>query len=233
MNCKQSFLSRVVAPVALLALSQAVFAVDLYRYINDEGSTVIDYQVPPEHVKKGYEVINDKGVVVRVVPRELTEEEQKEADALKRLEQEALAEQQRLQEWDEALLLRYSTIEDIEAAQERALRDLRIRVSILKSNKRSLKQQVENYQVQAAEMERMGKQVDVARLQAIEDLQSEIAITDRAIADREVEITAVQAAYESDIERFTVLLEMVEFRRNMMAEQRAEKQRSAREDPRR
>ena len=219
--------------MALLALSQAVFAVDLYRYINDEGSTVIDYQVPPEHVKKGYEVINDKGVVVRVVPRELTEEEQKEADALKRLEQEALAEQQRLQEWDEALLLRYSTIEDIEAAQERALRDLRIRVSILKSNKRSLKQQVENYQVQAAEMERMGKQVDVARLQAIEDLQSEIAITDRAIADREVEITAVQAAYESDIERFTVLLEMVEFRRNMMAEQRAEKQRNAREDPRR
>lgn len=219
--------------MALLALSQAVFAVDLYRYINDEGSTVIDYQVPPEHVKKGYEVINDKGVVVRVVPRELTEEEQKEADALKRLEQEALAEQQRLQEWDEALLLRYSTIEDIEAAQERALRDLRIRVSILKSNKRSLKQQVENYQVQAAELERMGKQVDVARLQAIEDLQSEIAITDRAIADREVEITAVQAAYESDIERFTVLLEMVEFRRNMMAEQRAEKQRNAREDPRR
>ena len=152
---------------------------------------------------------------------------------MKRLEQAALAEQQRLEEWDEALLLRYSTIEDIEAAQERALRDLRIRVSILKSNKRSLKQQVENYQIQAAEMERMGKQVDVARLQAIEDLQSEIAITDRAIADREVEITAVQAAYESDIERFTVLLEMVEFRRNMMAEQRAEKQKNTREDPRR
>lgn len=219
--------------MALLALSQAVFAVDLYRYINDEGSTVIDYQVPPEHVKKGYEVINDKGVVVRVVPRELTEEEQKEADALKRLEQEALAEQQRLQEWDEALLLRYSTIEDIEAAQERALRDLRIRVSILKSNKRSLKQQVENYQAQAAEMERMGREVDVARLQAIEDLQSEIAITDRAIADREVEIEAVSAAYESDIERFEVLLDMVEFRRNMMAQQRAEEQKSTREDPRR
>ena len=233
MNCKRSFLSRFFAPVALLSLSPMVCAVELYRYINDEGSTVINYQVPPEHVKKGYEVLNDEGVVVRVIPRELTEEEQKEADALKRLEQAALAEQQRLQEWDEALLLRYSTIEDIEAAQERALRDLRIRVSILKSNKRSLKQQVENYQIQAAEMERMGKQVDVARLQAIEDLQSEIAITDRAIADREVEITAVQAAYESDIERFTVLLEMVEFRRSMMAEQRAEKQKNTREDPRR
>ena len=233
MNLKQLFLSGCVAAATLLVLPSPAFAVELYRYTNDEGNPVIDYQVPPEYVKKGYEVLNDEGVVVRVVPRELTEEERKEADARKRLEAEALAEQQRLREWDEALLLRYSTIEDIEAAQERALRNLRIRVSILKSNKRSLKQQVENYQAQAAEMERMGKQVDEARLQAIADLQSEIAITDRAIADRDEEITAVQAAYEADIERFKVLQEMVEFRRNMMAQQRAEKQKNVRQDPRR
>ncbi|RLQ20905.1 hypothetical protein DWB85_15165 [Seongchinamella sediminis] len=208
-------------------------AVELYRYTNDQGNMVVDYQVPPEYVKHGYEVLNDEGVVVRVVPRELSEEEQKEADARKRLEEEALAEQQRLREWDEALLLRYSSIEDIEAAQERALRDLRIRVSILKSNKRSLKQQVENYQAQAAEMERMGNQVDEARLQAIADLQAEIAVSDRAIADRNEEIEEVQAAYQADIERFTVLLDMVEFRRNMMAQQRAEQQKNTRQDPRR
>jgi hypothetical protein len=233
MKTKRLILSRLMPLAVLLATSPAALSVQLYRYINDEGSTVIDYQVPPEHVKKGYEVLNDKGVVISVVPRELTEEEQQEADARKRLEQEAMLEQQRLQEWDEALLLRYSTVEDIEAAQERALRDLRIRVSILKSNKRSLKQQVENYQAQAAEMERMGREVDVERLQAIEDLQSEIAISDRAIADREVEIEAVQKAFESDIERFEVLLDMVEFRRNMMAQQRAEQQKNTREDPRR
>ena len=232
MNNKRSIACGILTTV-LFSLSPAALSVELYRYINDEGNTVIDYQVPPEDVKKGYEVLNEKGVVVRVVPRELTAEEQKEADARKRLEEQALAEQQRLKEWDEALLLRYSTVEDIEAAKKRALGDLRIRVSILKSNKRSLKQQVENYQAQAAEMERMGREVDVARLQAIEDLQSEIAITDRAIADREVEIEAVSAAYESDIERFEVLLDMVEFRRNMMAQQRAEEQKSTREDPRR
>lgn len=233
MKTKRLILSRLMPLAVLLATSPAALSVQLYRYINDEGSTVIDYQVPPQHVKKGYEVLNDKGVVISVVPRELTEEEQQEADARKRLEQEAMLEQQRLQEWDEALLLRYSSVEDIEAAQERALRDLRIRVSILKSNKRSLKQQVENYQAQAAEMERMGREVDVERLQAIEDLQSEIAISDRAIADREVEIEAVQKAFESDIERFEVLLDMVEFRRNMMAQQRAEQQKNTREDPRR
>ncbi|MEP4145735.1 MAG: hypothetical protein ABJL54_00870 [Halioglobus sp.] len=222
----------LLAVILLTGLSPGSLAAELYRYMNDEGSTVVGFQVPPEHVKKGYEVVNDKGVVVRVVPRELSEEEQKQADVQKRLEEEAVAEQLRLQEWDEALLLRYSSIEDIEAAEERALRDLRIRVSIIKSNKRSLKQQVENYQAQAAEMERLGREVDVERLQAIEDLQSEIAISDRAIADRQIEIEAVEAAYKSDIDRFAVLLDMVEFRRNMMAQQRAEQQKTS-QDPRR
>jgi hypothetical protein len=232
MKFMRFFLAGVLAPAILLSHMPLALAVELYRYTNDEGSTVIDYQVPPEHVKKGYEVLNDKGVVIRVVPRELTEEEQKEADARERQEAQALADQRRLQEWDESLLLRYSTVEDIEAAQERALMDLRIRVSILKSNKHSLKQQVENYQAQAAELERMGRPVDVQRLQAIEDLQAEIAATDRAIADREVEVAGVNEAFEADIARFTILLDMVEFRRTMMAQQRAEKQ-EQRLDPRR
>lgn len=229
-NCLKS--SNLLTMVLLLVLGTVAQATDLYRYVNDEEVTVVGFQVPPEHVKKGYEVVNDKGVVIRVVPRELSAEEQKHADAQKRLEDEATAEQVRLKEWDEALLLRYSSIEDIEAAAERGLGDLRIRVSIIKSNKRSLKQQVENYQAQAAEMERLGREVDIGRLQAIEDLQSEIAISDRAIADRQVEIEAVEAAYQADIERFEILLDMVEFRRNMMAQQRDEQQKTT-HDPRR
>ena len=199
--------------LAVPAVAGGATGATYYRYTNELGNTVVDDNVPPEHVKSGYEVLNEKGVVIKVVPRELSPEEQKVADAQKRLEEQALAEQQRLKEWDESLLMRYSTIEDIEAAQERALRDLKIRVSILKGNKRSYKQQVENYQAQAAEMERLGREVDVERLRAIEDLQEQIAATDRAIAEREREIAAVNAAYDTDIERFSMLLELVEFRR--------------------
>ncbi|MBP6682829.1 MAG: hypothetical protein KA159_05905, partial [Halioglobus sp.] len=125
-------------------------------------------------------------------------------------------------EWDESLLLRYSTVADIEAARERALRDLRIRLSILKGNKRSLKQQAENYQAQAADMERSGQKVDVARLGAIENIQKEIETTDRAIDDRAKEIEEVSAAFQQDIERFEMLLEVVELRQTLRARQQAE-----------
>ena len=77
MDNKWSIIVRWLPAAALLGLSPAALSADLYRYTNDEGVPVIDYQVPPEHIKKGYEELNDKGVVIRVVPRELTEEEQR------------------------------------------------------------------------------------------------------------------------------------------------------------
>lgn len=212
MIIRPQFIAALLAP-ALIYASMGAAGGNFYRYTNELGNTVVDDNVPPEYVKKGYEVLNEKGVVVEVVPRELTPEEQKVADAEKTRAEKARAEEERLREWDETLLMRYSTIEDIEAAQERALSDLKIRVSILKSNKRSLKQQIENYQSQAAELERLGQEVDVERLRAIEELQYQIEAADRAIVEREKEIMAVNAAYSADIERFSMLLDLVEFRR--------------------
>lgn len=216
-----------LVPAALLFIaallqgwSPVVLSRDLYRYYDGEGNMVIDYRVPTEYAGAGYEVLNEDGVVIKVVPKELTEEEKQQRNALEIQQAAAEAEQERLRKWDESLLLRYSTIADIEDMRERSLRDLRIRVSILKSNRRSLKQQVENYQSQAADLERSGREVDVDRLQVIEELQREISATDRAIAEREREIQEVSAGYQADIERFAQLLEVVELRRSMLAQDR-------------
>ena len=211
----------LIAGVVLLSAGAAQSR-EMYRYYDAEGKMVVDYHVPAEYVGSGYEVLNEKGIVTRVVPRELTEEEKAKRDVEEQLRLEAEAEAERLREWDESLLLRYSTLADIEDARERALRDLRIRVSILKSNKRSLKQQVENYQSQAADLERRGEEVDVERLSTIEALQNDIAATDRAIVDRQREIEEVSAAYQKDIDRFGQLLDMVELRRALLAQDRAE-----------
>lgn len=190
----------------------------MYRYVNDDGHRVIAYQVPPEQVAQGYEVLNEKGVLIEVVHPKPGDEAQANMDAEQRRESAEAAERQRLQKWDESLLLRYSTVEDIEAARDRALRDLRIRVSILKGKQRSLKQQVENYQAEAADQERRGLNVSESHLEAISDLQSEIASTERSIADRQREIERVEADYQRDIDRFANLVELVEMRRAMTTE---------------
>jgi len=199
----------------LLGFASAVEAKPLYRYRNAEGVVVVGYQVPTESVKGGYEVLNDKGMVIKVVPRELTEEERKAKDAQEKLDAEARAEQERLRKWDESLLLHYSTVADIEDAKRRALGELQIRLSILRGNRRSIKQTVENYQAQAADLERAGKQVDVERLRTIESLQSEIESTERGIEDRERDIEELSASFEADIERFEMLQDVVKLRQTM------------------
>jgi hypothetical protein len=187
----------------------------MYRYVNDDGHQVVGYQVPPEFVANGYEVLSASGAIIEVIPRQLQDGELDDLDAKVRQEREEKAERERLQQWDESLLLRYSTIEDIEAARGRALRDLRIRVSILEGKLRSLQQQVENYQSLAADQERLGNAVDAEHLEAIDNLQSEIAATERAVRDRQEEIAVVDASYDRDVERFSTLLDIVELRRSM------------------
>jgi vacuolar-type H+-ATPase subunit I/STV1 len=214
-----SFTTAIFASLPLLLMHTSATAQELYRYTNASGNTVIDYQVPAEYMDGGYEVLNTDGVVLRVIPRELTDEERAAWTDQERRDAQVEAERERLRKWDESLLLRYSSVADIEDAQSRALRDLRIRLNILKGNKRSLKHQVENYQVQAADLERAGTRVSPELLSAIEALQDQIELADRAIADRNREISEVSESYQFDIERFEQLQEIVELRRNLSQSQ--------------
>ena len=178
--------------------------------------------MPPEYVANGYEVLSPSGVVIDVVPRQLSETQQRTLDKRQLTQREAAAEAERLRDWDESLLLRYSTVADIEAARERALRDLRIRVSVLKSKQRSLKQQIEKNQALIADQERLGNDISPMYFKAINDLRSELVSTERAIEDRYAEIAVQNASYDADVERFTRLLDLVELRRSLSAGASAE-----------
>ena len=185
----------------------------LYRYIDDQGVTVINYSIPPQFVHKGYEILNRDGSVHKVVPRSLTDEEMADRSSQAYQDRVAAEESERLRKWDESLLLRYSSIEDIEAARTRSLSELRIRINILRSNVRSLKNQVESNQSRAADIERSGGSVPVELVAAIGGLQSEIAETDRSIQERLREIEVVGQGFQRDIDRFALLLDKVELRK--------------------
>ena len=200
----------LVIPLVVQAASD-----NLYRYRNADGSVVVGFQVPVDSIRGGYEVLNDKGMVIKVVPRELTEEERQSKNAEEKLQREATAEQERLRKWDESLMLRYSVIADIEDARRRALGDLQVRRSILNNNRRGIKRQIEVYQAQAADTERSGGDVDVERLRVIEELQNEIKIIERDIKKRRQEIKELSASYDADIGRFEMLQEAVELRRTL------------------
>ena len=86
---------------------------------------------------------------------------------------------------------------------------------MLKSNQRSLRQRVENAQARVAEAERSGLAVRPSDVATIDSLKQEIAVTDRAIDERQAQIESISRAYQADIDRFGELQGLVELRRTL------------------
>ena len=205
--------------ILLALMSSSAFSDNLYRYKNDVGGTVVDWHVPAAYAGRGYEVLNAQGEVVEVVPRQLSAEELQNKDLVERLQQDAEVERARLAEWDKFLLLRYSSVEDIDAAQERALRELKIRLSILASNQRVSRSRLESLLARVTDTERRGDAPLEQDVDAIAALRTEIASTGRAIEEREAQVLAVTQDYRQDRDRFEQLQDVVLLRRSLSRDQ--------------
>ena len=205
---------RLALVLALVSCSIAT-ADNLYRYKNNEGGTVVDWHVPAKFAGRGYEVLNSQGEVIEVVPRQLSSSELNDKDLVERLKRGAEAERARLAEWDRFLLLRYSTVEDMDAARDRALRELKIRLSILASNQRVARGRLETALSRLADVERRGETAPEQDLAAIDTLRSEIASLGRSIEEREGQVSAVTEDYNRDRDRFAQLQDVVVLRRSL------------------
>ncbi len=217
-----AFLASLQIPVVLAQQDDEGDSGDfMYRYTNEDGVVVIEYRVPPEAVKFGYEILYLDGTVYKKIGRALTAEEMVDRNSEERRKRFQEAEAERLRRWDESLLLRYSSVADIEAARERTLSNLKIAVSILHSNVRSLNQQVESNQSKAADIERTGGHVPEAIIANIESYRSEIAEAEQSIVDRNREMEAVSEEFQRDIERFVHLLDLVKLRHRAYRDEEA------------
>jgi hypothetical protein len=134
---------------------------------------------------------------------------------VERLKQDAEEERARLAEWDKFLLLRYSSVEDIDAARERGLRELRIRLSILASNQRVSRSRLEALLARVADTQRRGDVPLQQDVDAIAALRADIATTSRAIEEREVQALEVTRDYGKDRARFEQLQDVVLLRRSL------------------
>jgi hypothetical protein len=218
-NISRGFLRACAALLLVAALLQVSYAVakkvqvQYYRYNNERGILVIDESIPPEFVAGGYDIITRDGSLIRRVPRQLSEDELREQGSVAARERLREEEELRLQAWDEMLMLRYSSVEDINAARERAVRDLYIRISILKSKLMSVKAQIEREQLKAADIERSGRDVPENMTVIIDKLGREIEDTEESIAVRRQEVDETKASYQRDIDRFGLLMDRVNMRR--------------------
>ncbi|MDX5372365.1 MAG: DUF4124 domain-containing protein [Pseudomonadaceae bacterium] len=183
-------------PHAAVAAGQAGGGIEYYRYKDDQGRVVLSRQgVPPEHISKGYEVIDDKGRVLNVVPP---------APSLE--ERQRLAEEKAKAQSDAQLLRIYSEPADVDRARDRKLAELDGLISVAQSNLHSLRTQQANLQGKAAEFERDGRQVPEHLLVQIDNIKAEQASTEKDIQRYRDSRKAAEASFAADRARLEKLL---------------------------
>lgn len=149
---------QVLLLLALLGASTA--QAELYRYVNGQGIVALDRQgVPPEYVGQGYEVLNDEGRVIRVVPRAPTAEEWRQR-----------TEAARQAEADAQLRRRYASVADLEQTRRQRLRDLDGLAAASQANLQGVLGQMRALERQAAERQRAGQAVPPALREQLEGM---------------------------------------------------------------
>jgi hypothetical protein len=137
-----------------------------YRYIDSRGVTVMDRQVPAEYSGKGYEVLNQRGRVIQVVPPAPTAAEIREA--------QAAAQAAKVQaDADAQLLHLYSSLTDVDRARTRKLAELDAMISVAQGNIQNLSTQQGALQGQAADQERAGRQVPQSLIDQMSDVRDQ------------------------------------------------------------
>lgn len=179
---------RAAASLLLIALPLAGQAAELYRYLDRNGTLVIDRQgVPPEYAGKGYDVLNEQGRVIRKV-----------APALPAAELDRQARERQQAVVDGQLRKLYSNVEDVDRAKARKLTELDGLMQIKKANLEAARHLQSQLMEQAAVQQRNGQALP-ADLQARLDAAAADQVRLQADLQRYAELrTSTSAAFDAD-----------------------------------
>jgi hypothetical protein len=211
MSTMKAFLTQVLTTnilgICALTASISFAAGELYRYEGANGEVVIDDNIPPEFIPKGYSILNKSGLVVERVEPALTEEELADLSDEKR-EKELKEEQEKQDDW---LLQRFSDAGDAVLARDRQLGALDTLIIVAESNINKLKQEETKELEYAAASERAGQEVGEAVLNSLERIRAQIRAAELQIENQKNEQRILNHKYEVMIKR----LKEIEKKRNL------------------
>ena len=198
---------RLVTATLLLAMSTCALAGQMYRYEDEDGSTVMSNTLPQEAAKRGYEILNESGRVIEEVPPAPTEEEIAEMEREREEQRDREAEKERQREIDQRLMRQYSSPDDVVRALQRRLREMFSAIRLKQGNITNAQNQLAEEESRAANLERAGRDVPDSIHENMERLREEIDSIEEEIAQQMQDVEEVREEYRERIERMEDLTE--------------------------
>ena len=199
-------LRRVACGCALsLVLVSLAWSAQYYRYQDNDGKVVLSLTIPPEFVPKGYDVLNEKGRLVKRVAPALTPEQIAARDAeLERQRQLQLA-QERQAEADAQLRQLYSHPDDAVRVMSRQASEIIDVIQLERGKIEFAQKEIRTLEERAANLQRKGMAVPDKIDAGIQRLNKEIENSLADIAERESDYTRVLGEFEQTIKRLEII----------------------------
>ncbi|MBS0383619.1 MAG: DUF4124 domain-containing protein [Proteobacteria bacterium] len=197
--------------VALMGMAAASFAGDNtaaathYRWKDTAGVVHFSDTIPASALAGGYDIVNNQGMVVRHVGRELTPAERREAaaEAARIAIAKREAQQQNLQ--DTQLLAAYPTDRDLEQSQNAQLQQIRIDIATLETNLRSQEESLTELLAHAADLEHTKQPIPPYVNKRIAEQRGTVNGERAALAQRNADLASAKEKFSAQLQRYRAL----------------------------
>jgi hypothetical protein len=191
---------RSIFAVLALCAGVAAHAGETYIFKDEHGVQVISNAIPPHLARNGYKVVDSATMrTIRVVPPE-------SADAAASASAASEAPEGRTrQRSDEQILALYSSIDELQSARNRKLRDLDVEIGRVEAQIESDTAQREKLAAQAADWERSAIKGTSALRESILKLDQRIAQHEQDLEKRRRERESEERNFAYEIQRMECL----------------------------
>lgn len=186
----------------LMALAPASFAADLYRWVDNKGEVHYTDRVPPEYVQNGYRVINKQGLTITTIA---PKKDEPAADK-KIMDDEGKAQLER----DKRLLTTYASANEIIAARDRKIAEIKSNISLRKETLSLLEKQFREQTREAGDYEKQGEAVPETLRANINTTKKKISSYEEAIKQLQQQLPDTQKQFNDELARYKQITQAME-----------------------
>jgi chromosome segregation ATPase len=182
-----------ITPLALLILISMSVSADYYRYRDENGQMHITFALTAEAIQRGYDIINNQGLVIETVAPVVENKD----GAMDSAEQRAA---------DLRLLSTYGDSSELVLANERRLESSQLELDQLSGRLKDTRDALRSTEDRAGLEERQTGSVSESTLGALEQYRQLIDDLEATIVEHEAVMASEQREFEKDLERLQQLL---------------------------
>lgn len=194
-----------LAALALGSIATPVEAQYRYRWVDENGTTQISDRVPADAARFRVEVLNNRGMVIRVMEAAMNDEQRAEAARVAEEEAAAEAAAEAQARRDNMLLQSYTSVADIERARDGRLQALAAQIRVSRAAVVNLQENADNLQAQVNQRQQSQQPVPEDLANRLATAREQLEANERFAVAREREYAELEETFTADIARYRVL----------------------------